>query len=126
MSSILMSSLICVFDGLGNVGDPNVVGASGRGIGLGDGNLVRRGLRGCGHCKREHVGLRLSALHFGLSFGLGDHLLGVFLREDAALHEFVDEVDRDALRGRAAALCGLRNASQREGTGGDGGIFREV
>ena len=92
-------------DRLRDVGDPHIVRRGRRVLGLGHRHLVRSGLdsRNLGH--GDHVGLRLCAGGFGLRLGLGNHLLRVFLGQNAALHEFVDQIDGDAL-GRRARLRG--------------------
>jgi len=79
---------------------------------------ARHDLHGGGLGDGDHLALVLGADGHGLGLGLFDHVIGFGLGEDAALHEFVDEVDRD-IAGRGVGGIGTR-AEWRRCWGGSG------
>jgi hypothetical protein len=108
-----------IFDDLGDIGDAH-------GVVCGRRDLC--GLRGSG---------RLGTGNFGVALGLRDKLLRIFLCEDFAFNQAIDEVDRDVLRRsggwRRQRCFGDRRGSNGErlvgkggfGCGGDAAISRK-
>jgi len=106
-----------VADGLGDVGHADVARRGSWHLTFGGGG-ARHDLNGGGFGDGDHLALVLGADGHGFGLGLLDHVIGLGLGEDAALHEFVDEVDRD-IAGRGVGGIGTR-AEWRRCWGGSG------